>query len=188
MPPYNRLQFSEYQFSLTKAQIGDFAKVAVESVLQSLLNDTLKVLQAVMGSMSLERIDACFHDQITQMLAPVASSFSTQAKSNSIADTTKTSARNNKFSTTEIDDMIQASNRNAEKIASTKKLKTQMHLPTDAADPTRQLDPVLEVLILRRKKEGENRPSMHPSCHPAMYIADQSIYQSLTSTGLSFYY
>ena len=92
--PQYRLQFSEYQFSLTKAQIGDLAKVAVESVLQSLLNDTLKVLQAVMGSMSLERIDACFHDYIVQMLAPVASSFSTQAKSHSIADATKTSVRN----------------------------------------------------------------------------------------------
>jgi len=140
---------------LTKAQIGDLAKVAVESVLQSLLNDTLKVLQAVMGSMSLERIDACFHDYIAQMLAPVASSFSTQAKSNSIADTTKTSARNTKFSTTEIDEMIQASNRSAEKNSS-KKVETRMH-PPDAVDQTRQLDPVLEVLILRRKKEGEGR-------------------------------
>lgn len=154
--PLYRLQFSEYHFSLTKAQIGDLAKVAVESVLQSLLNDTLKMLQAVMGSMSLERIDACFHDYIVQMLAPVASSFSTQAKSHSIADTTKTSARNTKFTTAEIDEMIQASNRNADKIASTKKLETPMHLLTDAADPTRQLDPVvLEVLILRRRKEGE---------------------------------
>jgi len=138
---------------LTKAQISDLAKVAIESVLQSLFNDTVKVLQAVMGSISLERIDACFSDHIAQMLAPAASSFSTQAKSRSIADTVKTSARNNKFSTTEIGEMIQASNRNPEKTTSTKIVETAMR-PTDAVDPTRQLDPLLEVVILRRKKEG----------------------------------
>jgi len=163
----NKLQFSEYQFSLTKAQISDLAKVAIESVLQSLFNDTVKVLQAVMGSISLERIDACFSDDIAQMLAPAASSFSTQAKSRSIADTVKTSARNNKFSTTEIGEMIQASNRNPEKTTSTKIVETAMR-PTDAVDPTRQLDPLLEVVILRRKKEG-----LLAYCFPQIHTSEQ---------------
>ena len=145
----HRLQFSEYQLSLTKEQISELAKVSIESVLQSLFNDTLRVLQAVMGCISIERMDPCFSDYIAQVLAPSAvPGFSLHARSRSVADTAKSSSRNCKFSMAEIQEMIQASNRNAEKS------KTMAATPGEE-NTSRQHDPLLDVAVLRRKKEGE---------------------------------